>query len=237
MGCHPVLSWWPSPQPLICRSLSCQLSCLSICPLIPAKTSGDGMPADSTTPKSKRTQLTNRPKLSLAPGTDSQRPKPRAKSAGKTGTGPRHDNPKKPRGVPQGGEGAGKARPATAARPKSKHPAHKSGKPGQKRVVAARQVCFDILVAVAEGAQLDAAMNANADLGDLDDRDRRFVQLLAATCLRRSACVAVSFGVTANSGLRASRTLRSNEARRGVVSDGSGPRLGCGARAGARAAF
>lgn len=143
------------------------------------------MPADSTTPKSKRTQLTNRPKLSLAPGTDSQRPKPRAKSAGKTSTGPRHDNAKKPRGGAQGGKGAGKARPATAAGPKSKHPAHKSGKPGKKRVVAARQVCFDILVAVAEGAQLDAAMNANADLGDLDDRDRRFVQLLAATCLRR----------------------------------------------------
>ena len=28
-------------------------------------------------------------------------------------------------------------------------------------------------------------MNVNIDLGNLDDRDRRFVQLLAATCLRR----------------------------------------------------
>ena len=28
-------------------------------------------------------------------------------------------------------------------------------------------------------------MNVNAGLGDLDDRDRRFVQLLALSCLRR----------------------------------------------------
>ncbi len=53
------------------------------------------------------------------------------------------------------------------------------------RVVASRRVCFDVLVAVAEGAQLDVAMSGNADLDSLEDRDRRFVQMLATTCLRR----------------------------------------------------
>ena len=136
------------------------------------------MPADSTTPKSKRTQLTNRPKLLLVPRTDSQRPKARAKPAGKTGTGPHRDNQKRPHGT-------GQARQTPATGPKSRQPARRSSKPGKKRIVAPRQVCFEILVAVAEGAQLDAAMNVNTDLGNLDDRDRRFVQLLAATCLRR----------------------------------------------------
>ena len=123
------LSWRQRPRPLICRTLSCQLSCLSICPLIPAKTSGDGMPADSTTPKSKPTQLTNRPKLLLAPGTDSQRPKARAKPAGKTGTGPHRDNQKRPHGT-------GQARPTPATGPKSRQPARRSSKPGKKRIVA-----------------------------------------------------------------------------------------------------
>ena len=136
------------------------------------------MAADSTTPKSKRTQLTNRPKLMLATGTDSQRPKTRATPAGKTGTEPRRDNQKRPYRSSQ-------TRPTPATVPKAQRLARRSGKPEKKRVATPRQVCFEILVDVAEGAQLDAAMNVNKNLGDLDDRDRRFVQLLAATCLRR----------------------------------------------------
>ena len=117
------------------------------------------MPADSTTPKSKRTQLTNRPKLLLAPGTDSQRPKARAKPAGKTGTGPHRDNHKRPHRI-------GQARPTSATGPKSRQPARRSNKRVKKRKVGPRQVCFEILVAVAEGAQLDAAMNVKTSTAE-----------------------------------------------------------------------
>ena len=177
--CHsPPLPWrWSSP-PLICRTLSCQLSYLSICPLIPTKTSGDGMPAESTTSNSKRTKLIHRPKLSLTPRTISLRHKAIVKPARKTSNRPNRNNRKRP-------HGKSNSRPTPATGPISQEQASRASKLGKKRIVAPRYVCFEILVAVAEGAQLNAAINVNAGLGDLDDRDRRFVQLLASTCLRR----------------------------------------------------
>jgi len=136
------------------------------------------MPADRNEIQSKRTQLTNRPKLLLTPGTSNQRPNLKAKAASKTSTGPR---PNRQSGL----EGTSQARPRTTKGTKSRYPVRKSIKTGKKHVVAPRQVCFEILAAVANGAQLDAAMNANIKLDKLDERDRRFVQLLATTCIRR----------------------------------------------------
>lgn len=48
-----------------------------------------------------------------------------------------------------------------------------------------RQIVFDILVDVENGGQLDKALAAHTELPKLDGRDRRFVQLLATTYLRR----------------------------------------------------
>ena len=64
-----------------------------------------------------------------------------------------------------------------------------SAKPTEKTTGApalqSRQIVLDILTAVEEGSQLDKALAAHADLPKLDGRDRRFVQLLATTYLRR----------------------------------------------------
>ena len=48
-----------------------------------------------------------------------------------------------------------------------------------------RSIVFDILKAIEDGAQLDKALVAHKDMARLEDRDRRFVQLLATTYLRR----------------------------------------------------
>lgn len=132
--------------------------------------------------RSKRTRLTDRPKLSL-----------RAESGAS----------KKPAGAPRGaGKKAGKKRtyahgaagPAADKRPAgrgasiaSSSKPHRGPSKNAKRpsAVNSRKVCFDILVAIADGAQLDAALHGNADLTRLEDRDRRFVRLLVTTCLRR----------------------------------------------------
>ena len=50
--------------------------------------------------------------------------------------------------------------------------------------LASRRVIYDVLAAVEEGIQLDKALASNQGLPKLDDRDRRFVRLLATTCLR-----------------------------------------------------
>ena len=44
---------------------------------------------------------------------------------------------------------------------------------------------FDILTAVEDGTQLDKALAKHNGMAKLDGRDRRFVQLLATTYLRR----------------------------------------------------
>ena len=50
--------------------------------------------------------------------------------------------------------------------------------------LASRRVIYDVLAAVEGGKQLDKALASNQDLPKLDDRDRRFVRLLATTSLR-----------------------------------------------------
>ena len=46
-----------------------------------------------------------------------------------------------------------------------------------------RLICFEVLRLVENGRYLDEALR---HAQGLDDRDRRFVRLLAATCLRRA---------------------------------------------------
>jgi 16S rRNA (cytosine967-C5)-methyltransferase len=48
-----------------------------------------------------------------------------------------------------------------------------------------RSIVFDILTAVEDGTQLDKALAKHNGMAKLDGRDRRFVQLLATTYLRR----------------------------------------------------
>ena len=48
-----------------------------------------------------------------------------------------------------------------------------------------RSIVFEILTAVENGTQLDKALAAHKEMAQLDSRDRRFVQLLATTYLRR----------------------------------------------------
>ena len=48
-----------------------------------------------------------------------------------------------------------------------------------------RKIVVDILTAVEQGTQLDKALAAHNRMAQLEDRDRRFVQLLATTYLRR----------------------------------------------------
>jgi len=154
------------------------------------------MSSDSSRPRSGRTQLTDRPKLSLGTGTANSRLKPAKKAARKTQsenrvtprTGPskgQRTNPNPANGSNKNQSNSGSAakggvtKKGSAPFPK---PAKREAKP---LALNSRRICFDILTAVANGAQFDAAMGSNDGFARLDDRDRRFVQLLAATCLRR----------------------------------------------------
>ncbi|MGB1924132.1 MAG: RsmB/NOP family class I SAM-dependent RNA methyltransferase [Candidatus Puniceispirillaceae bacterium] len=78
---------------------------------------------------------------------------------------------------------AGGAKPT--GKPTGKSTGKPTGKPTGAPALQSRQIVFDILTAVEEGSQLDKALAAHADLPKLDGRDRRFVQLLATTYLRR----------------------------------------------------
>ena len=64
----------------------------------------------------------------------------------------------------------------------------KQYEPGAKKPLqgnlSSRRLIYDILVAVDEGAHLDKALANNQALPKLDDRDRRFVRLLATISLR-----------------------------------------------------
>ena len=76
------------------------------------------------------------------------------------------------------------------ARPKRKggNPKQKQNKPDAKKPVStdliSRHIIYDILVAVDEGLHLDKALAVHQALPKLDDRDRRFVRLLATNSLR-----------------------------------------------------
>jgi 16S rRNA (cytosine967-C5)-methyltransferase len=67
-------------------------------------------------------------------------------------------------------------------------PAGKRQESAPKKAVptslTSRRIVYDLLVAVDEGIQLDKALSSNHDLPKLEDRDRRFVRLLATTSLR-----------------------------------------------------
>ena len=130
--------------------------------------------------RSKRTRLTDRPKLSLRAGSGASTrsagaPRAAGKKSGKKRTlgtaGPAAD--KRPAG--RGASIASSGKPHRGPSKNAKRPS----------AINSRKVCFDILVTIAEGAQLDAALHGNADLTRLEDRDRRFVRLLVTTCLRR----------------------------------------------------
>ncbi|MBT6122870.1 MAG: MFS transporter [Candidatus Puniceispirillum sp.] len=108
------------------------------------------------------------PTLKLKPKTN----KTGAKTGVKSGA--------KPRSKPMAKHGA---KPDTA---KTKaHTKPKQEKPDTQSMLKSRQICFELLCAVEEGSQLDHALKAQEDISTLDDRDRRFVRLLATTCLRR----------------------------------------------------
>ena len=71
--------------------------------------------------------------------------------------------------------GKANSKPKTAKQPKS----------DTQSMLKSRQICYEILCAVEAGSQLDHVLTAQEDISKLDDRDRRFVRLLATTCLRR----------------------------------------------------
>jgi len=106
-----------------------------------------------------------------APAKPNAGPKPKGKPPHSKGSG----------GQGSGGKGSGEKGP-TSKVASGKTPDHK---PKQAPSLKSRQIVFDILTNVEDGAQLDKALAAHPELPQLDGRDRRFVQLLATTYLRR----------------------------------------------------
>ena len=66
-----------------------------------------------------------------------------------------------------------------------KNPNAGKAKTAATKTLQSRKIVFDILTSVEDGIQLDKALTAHVDIAKLDGRDRRFVQLLATTYLRR----------------------------------------------------
>jgi len=97
---------------------------------------------------------------------------PIGKPSGKPSGKPTDKPTRKPTGKPTG------AAAATSPRTPTTKPTTRHGK------LASRQIAYDILVAIEDGAQLDKALAANQDLPQLDERDRKFVRLLVSTSLR-----------------------------------------------------
>ena len=70
---------------------------------------------------------------------------------------------------------------ASTGKKAAKRPSKTTGKPIGKPTdkpthhgkLASRQIAYDILVAIEDGAQLDKALAANQDLPQLDERDRK----------------------------------------------------------------
>ena len=131
--------------------------------------------AKPTDHKDKVTKL-DKPVLSLK--TPSRRP---ASRCPKTKSDVRKSNQDKPNQA---------TRHATKLHSESRGPASKNPNAGKAKNAAvntlqSRKIVFDILTSVEDGTQLDKALAAHADIAKLDGRDRRFVQLLATTYLRR----------------------------------------------------
>ena len=123
------------------------------------------------------TQL-DRPLLKLS---SASRTKTDAKASGRTKTGA-GGRPAKPGGP--AGTTAKPSRPNTGGQKPQK--AAPPAKPQSDNALTSRRIAYDILVAVAEGTQLDKALAAHEGLPKLDIRDRKFVRLLVTTCLRQS---------------------------------------------------
>jgi 16S rRNA (cytosine967-C5)-methyltransferase len=114
-----------------------------------------------------------------------------AKRPGKTTGKPTSKTTGKPTGKPIGkpsGKPTGKPTDKPAAKPTgtsaANAPRAATKNPTRHGKLASRQIAYDILVAIEDGAQLDKALAANQDLPQLDERDRKFVRLLVSTSLR-----------------------------------------------------
>ena len=108
-------------------------------------------------------------------------------SGGKPSSGKSSANNNRPAPRPTGDKTANAAsRAKTGGKPAK--PAGKRPESAPKKAVptslTSRRIVYDLLVAVDEGIQLDKALSSNHDLPKLEDRDRRFVRLLATTSLR-----------------------------------------------------
>ncbi|MDB2530995.1 hypothetical protein N9Y07_00605, partial [Alphaproteobacteria bacterium] len=108
-------------------------------------------------------------------------------SGGKPSSGKSSANNNRPAPHPTGDKTANAAsRAKTGGKPAK--PAGKRPESASKKAVptslTSRRIVYDLLVAVDEGIQLDKALSSNHDLPKLEDRDRRFVRLLATTSLR-----------------------------------------------------
>jgi hypothetical protein len=117
----------------------------------------------------------DKPLLRLA-STGNKAAKRPSKTTGKPIGKPTDKPTRKPTGKPIGKPTGAAA--ATSPRTPTKKPTTRHGK------LASRQIAYDILVAIEDGAQLDNALAANQDLPQLDERDRKFVRLLVSTSLR-----------------------------------------------------
>ena len=105
-------------------------------------------------------------------------PKPRVGSHAKSiKANPRHHNKKE---NPTSNKKAAPKKPNPVPKQKPENDGVKAG----TVALASRRVIYDVLAAVEEGVQLDKALASNQELPKLDDRDRRFVRMLATTCLR-----------------------------------------------------
>ena len=108
-------------------------------------------------------------------------------SANNTSSGKPSANNNRPAQSPNGDKTANfAARTKTSG--KQVKPAGKRANSAPKKAfstpLTSRRIVYDLLVAVGEGRQLDKALSSNHELPKLEDRDRRFVRLLATTSLR-----------------------------------------------------
>ncbi len=113
------------------------------------------------------------PTLKLKPKAHKQGTKPSAKSTAKSAA------------KPTAKHGSKADISKTKPKPEKQFKSEKQSKPDTQSMLKSRQICYELLCAVEEGSQLDHALTAQEDINKLDDRDRRFVRLLATTCLRR----------------------------------------------------
>ena len=107
-------------------------------------------------------------------------------TSGKSSSGKPSANNNRP--VPrQTGEKTANAESRAKIVGKPGKPAGKRPEPNPKKAVrtslTSRRIVYDLLVAVDKGIQLDKALSSNHELSKLEDRDRRFVRLLATTSI------------------------------------------------------